>query len=535
MKKYYSVVLSFAIATTGIGGLHAKDLPEYDPESCTSIMVGKKATTDGSVITSHTCDGNYRTWIDIVPATDYGHDTTAVVVKGRMHTDHKGGARGMKTVGEIPQPGKTYSFVNTAYPCLNEKQLGMGETTISGRKELVNPDGMFNIEELERLALQRCTTAREAISLMGELIKDYGYGDWGECLTIADPQEVWHFEVFGEGPDNIGGVWAAVRIPDDEIGVSANIPRIGRIDRKDKNNVMASENAEEVAKKLGLWDGKGEFNWWKAFAGANYLGEKKNYSVRELFIMQQLAPSLGLTAEIEELPISIKPDAKVDVTEVMKLLTSTYEGTDLDCTRNLLITRKNRETQQIDTIVSPAANPWMTRDMSTMLNGIKEGTVSTHRTVSVPQCSYSTVIQLRSWLPDDVGGIVWLSLDNPGQSPRIPVFSGTTKLPAAFDVCGQIRYDENSAIWPFRRANKLATVRYGATRAEMEEAQNHFMEKGQAELPYVESRYAKILEEEGQEAARKFLTGYTADFAGAATSRWNELGNAFWTRYARGF
>lgn len=535
MRKVTIAGLTMSIIAMGALTLRAKNLPEYDPESCTSIMVGKKASTDGSVMTSHTCDGNYRTWINVEPGTNYDHDTTAVVVKGRMHTDHKGGARGMKTVGEVPQPGKTYRFLNTAYPCLNEKQLGIGETTISGRKELVNEDGMFNIEELERLALQRCTTAREAIQLMGELVKEYGYGDWGECLTIADKEEVWHFEVFGEGPDKIGGVWAAVRIPDDEIGVSANIPRIGRIDRKDKKNVMASENAEEVAKKLGFWDGKEEFNWWKAFAGANYLGQKKNYSVRELFIMQQLAPSLGLTDEIEELPISIKPDAKVDVTDVMKLLTSTYEGTDLDGTRNLKVARKNRETQEVDTIISPAANPWMTRDMSTMLNGIKPGTVSTNRTVSVPQCSYSTVIQLRSWLPDDVGGVVWLALDNPGQSPRIPIFCGTTELPAAFDVCGQIRYDENSAIWPFRRANKLATVRYGATRQVMEEAFNHFMEKGQAEMPYVEVRYAKILEEQGEDAARKFLTGYTADFAGAAISKWNELGNSFWTKFARGF
>ena len=76
---------------------------------------------------------------------------------------------------------------------------------------------MFMIEELQRVALQRCTTAREAIRLMGDLIKQYGYGDSGECLTIADPDEVWHFEVFGEGKDNIGGVWAAVRIPDDHV------------------------------------------------------------------------------------------------------------------------------------------------------------------------------------------------------------------------------------------------------------------------------------------------------------------------------
>ena len=100
----------------------------------------------------------------------------------------------------------TYRFLDTAYPCLNERQLAIGETTYSGLDTLCNPDGMFMIEELERVALQRCSTAREAITLMGELIKEYGYGDSGECLTIADPKEVWIFEVQGEGKDKKGGV-----------------------------------------------------------------------------------------------------------------------------------------------------------------------------------------------------------------------------------------------------------------------------------------------------------------------------------------
>ena len=128
--------------------LSAQSQPAYvdssiEPGSCTSLMVGRKATTDGSVITSHTCDGNYRTWVDIVKGTNLDHDTTANVYEGRMHTDFAGSMDKVKLKGTVPQPGKTYTFLNTSYPCLNEKQLGMGETTISGRKELRNPNGMF--------------------------------------------------------------------------------------------------------------------------------------------------------------------------------------------------------------------------------------------------------------------------------------------------------------------------------------------------------------------------------------------------------
>lgn len=105
----------------------------------------------------------------------------------------------------------------------------------------------------------------------------------------------------------------------------------------------------------------------------------------------------------------------------MALLRQTYEGTQWDVTRNLKVVKKDRKTGQTDTIISPKANPWMRPDEVQMLNGIKEGAVKSYRNIAVPQCAYSTVIQLRSWLPDAVGGICWFSMDNPGQSPRVPI------------------------------------------------------------------------------------------------------------------
>lgn len=536
MKKLFTLVLVLCSCQCGVmaqgGGIQE---PVLNPESCTSIMVGKKASADGSVMTSHTCDSNYRTWMEIVAGATYENDTTTSIYSGGMHTEKANGREGMVLKGTIPQARSTYQFLNTAYPCLNEKQLGIGETTISGRKELVNKNGMFMIEELQRIALQRCTTARDAIRTMGELVAKYGYGDWGECLTIADPNEVWHFEVFGEGPDKIGGVWAAIRIPDDHVGVSANIPRISKVDPKDTDNCMASANVFDVAKKLGFWDGKKPFRFWEAYGGGNYSGELKSFSIREYFILNKLAPSLGLSYDAEELPISVKPEKAVAATDVMALLSETYEGTEYDMTRNLKVAVARKGSDEKDTIVSPAANPWMTRDMVSMLNGVKEGAVKSYRLVAVPQCSYSTVIQLRSWLPDAVGGVVWMSYDNPAQSPRIPIFCGTTDLPACFEQCGQHRFRDDAAVWSYRRANKLATVRWGATRDMMNTSIAHFVDKGQNELPFVESQYKKLAETKGEEAARAYLTGYTADFAGATLLRWQEMGDTFWTMFERGF
>lgn len=502
--------------------------------SCTSIMVGKKASADGSVMTSHTCDSWYRTWMQIVPAKEYKNDTVTAIYDGRMHTQSPQDSTKMYRKGIIPQVKKTYRYLDTAYPCLNEKQLAIGETTISGRDTLRNKKGMFMIEELERIVLERCSTARQAITLMGELVKKYGYGDSGECLTIADKYEVWIFEIFGEGPKNIGGVWAAVRIPDEHIAVSANISRIGTIDVNNKDMYMASDNVFDVAKKLKLWDGKEEFCFWKVYSGGNYFGEKKNYSVREHYIMNALAPSLCLSDTVENLPLSVKPDKKVSVKDVSMLLGSYYEGSDKNLSARHLIPNPKRKDKngnivenEPDSIVSPVSNPWMRPDEINMYYAMGDSVMKNIRTVSVPWCAYSTVIQLRSWLPDEVGGVAWIALDNPGESPRFPVFCGNTELPQMLQVCGQHSERDDAALWHFRKTNRMATLRWGTYREMIESAREYFIDKGLREIPFVVEQWQTINSEDSKKAT-DILNGYTADFFGATVMRWDEMARKLW-------
>ena len=509
--------------------------------SCTSIMVGRKASADGSVMTSHTCDSWYRTWMQIVPARDYERDTVTAIYEGRMHTQSAQDSTKLYRRGVIPQVRHTFRYLDTAYPCLNEKQLAIGETTVSGRDTLQNKKGMFMVEELERIALERCSTAREAIRLMGDLVKTYGYGDSGECLTIADKNEVWIFEVFGEGPKKIGGVWAAVRIPDDEVAVSANISRIGRLDLSNPDRYMASENVFDVAKKLKLWDGKSEFSFWKAYSGENYFHEKKNYSVREHFIMSQLAPSLCLSDTIEELPLSVKPDTLVSAEQVMRLLGSYYEGTPKNLSGRHLIPNPKRKDKQgnlvenePDSIVSPFSNPWMRPDEINMYYAMGDSVMKNIRTVSVPWCAYSTVIQLRAWLPDEVGGVAWVALDNPGESPRFPIFSGTKSLPQLLQTCGQHVERDDAALWHYRKANRLATIRWGTYRKMIESARDYFIQKGQRELPFVEQTWQQLNNTDSKQA-QQMLDGYTADFFGATIQRWDDMARQLWRQLWAGF
>ncbi|HZX11458.1 MAG TPA: C69 family dipeptidase [Acidobacteriota bacterium] len=509
----------------------AKENIEANFQGCTSIMAGRLATTDGSVITAHSCDGNYRTWVEIESGQSYSEGATTKVYHGLLHTETSWDQRGVMEQGEIPQAKKTYAFLNTAYPCMNEKQLAIGETTIGGRRELRNSEGMFYIEELQRIALQRCTKAKEAIKLIGKLVKEYGYCDRGECLTFADPKEVWHFEIFGAGPLEIGAVWAAVRIPDDHVGVSANIPRIGELDLNDPDHYMASDNVYSLAQEMGWWDPEGgkPFKFWEAYSG------RKPFSTREYFVLSAVAPSLNLSMDSEELPFSVKPDKKISVRDVMALYRQTYQGTELDMTKNLMV--KKRRSDEL--ILSPIVNPWMNWDFIGLLNTIKPGIVEPARTIAISGCSYSEVLQCRDWLPDEVGGIAWLAFDNPGQSPRIPVFAGVTELPPSFEIGAQHRFRTDSACWAFRRANRLSQVRWGVAGKYIKEAISEFEEKAFTDLPMIEKKVKELHStgnsEENMKKIKEYLTKYTNDFSRAAMHKYWELGDMFWGMFGRGF
>ena len=510
---------------------------EYlEGKNCTTIMVGHKASTDGSVITSHTCDSRYRTWVTVEPAADHKPGTMHKVYKGTMFTETPKSMEGVELAGEIPEVAHTYAYLNTAYPCMNEKQLAIGESTFSGPDTLVNKKGMFNIEELERIVLQRCDNARDAIHLIGDLVKQYGYGDGGECISIADKKEVWEFEIMGEGTDKVGGIWVAQRVPDDEVAINGNIARIGKLDRKNSDYFICSNNIEVVAKKYGLWDGKGDFIWWKAFTSS--YGNGKNHREREWYVFNELAPSLHLSIDSTELPFSVKPEKKVDVRKVMELFRADYEGTVLDLTQNLLYAREQKDDSGNivrDTVINPYANPWMSRTRIGMYNYLKPGSVTFYRGIAMSWCSYSTVIQCRGWLPDEIGGVCWFSVENPAESPRIPIFAGETRLPAGFEICGHFRYNDDAVLWQYRKANKLAQVCWGVTKPIIQKNVIRYEDKAFAELPGLENHVKSLLKDDKKDEVVILLNHYTADFAGATRQTWAEMEHTFWEKFWTGF
>ena len=532
MKKSFLTAAVLTLTSLSFAQNRLADSPDFENTGleCTSLMVGRDASGTGSVITSHTCDGVSHTWVNIVPAADHKPGEMTPIRKNWRKTRFPADTVGIKVVGMIPQAAHTYAYVNTGYPCLNEKQVGIGETTFSGPDTLINRKSPLLIEELCRLALERCDNARDAIKLMGSLAEQYGYGDGGECLTVADKNEVWQFEITGNGKHATGAIWAAQRIPDDHIGMSANIPRIGRIDRTDTDFFMASDNLEEVAKAHGLWDGESEFVFWKVIRTDYAKG--KNFREREFIVFSQLAPSLGLSYDMDEIPFSVKPDSTVNARKVMEVLRGTYEGTDFDMCKDWLIDVPEKDGVPAHKEISPVANPWLTNNTRNTLNTIAPGVIEFHRTLAVAWCAYSTVIELRRDFPDEIGGICWYAVDNPAQSPHIPIFSGTTSLPEAFNRCGHKQYDADCVLWQFRRANKLATLSWQTTKKDFNASVLKMEDFAFDTLARTEEAYKKA---KSAKAKSGILNECTATVHSEAVKEWKDMEAKYWSMFGRGF
>lgn len=507
MKKLLALVTCCLLSIYGYAQAH------YG--SCTSILVTKGASFDGSVMTAHSCDSNYRTWLTMEPRKTFQKGDKEEIKRGLLHTEEPYDIRNTSVTGSIPAPeSETHRFLNVAYPCMNEKQLAMGETTTDGKKELVNKEGMFVIEELERVALQRCDNARDAIKLMGSLAEEYGYGDWGECLTVIDKNEAWQFEIYGTGKSGKkpGAMWVAQRVPDGEVAVSANVPRIGVVDFK-SDMFMYSKDLKERAKELGLWDGKSEFKFYPMVT--NY---KKNFMWREYFILRTMAPSLNLKYEDEEMPFSVKPDKKVTPEVMFALYRETYDGTELDQVRNLKIGVKKGDV--VDSIAP--ISTFMPTNVRTLLNKLKPGCAPRIRTIAVIQCSYSHVVRLRGWLPDEVGGVAYISFDNPAQSPRVPIYAGQTELPKGFEICGQKRYRPEAAVWKFRETNRLATVCWDRSAPMVREAVSLYEKKMMKESEELEAEAVRLIKEGKKDEAVKLLNDYCKELSAAEQHAWKE-------------
>ncbi len=525
------LIIFFGFQTAGIMGQMRADWEGGYPDGCTSITCGRLATVDGSVITSHTDDSHRtRSWIDVVPAAKHAAGETEAIYKRVPCDSFAMPTYAHEKVGEIPQVEYTYGYINTAYPCINDHQLAIGESTFGGREVLQSDNGLIDCQQLYKLMLERCTTAREAIRLADELTKEYGWIDYGECMTIADKNEVWHLEMVGPGKGNRGAVWVAQRVPDDHIAVNANASTIKEIDLNDPDHFMASENIFDMAADSGWWK-KGEEPFRFCYAYAPHSRTSFASRRREWRVFDLVAPSRHFDANQENFPFSVKPDEKVSLEKLVSIFKDYYEGTPYNFVKDLTVADDSGKM-----VISPLANPFMPYDGNKLFRINGGWGWRGERTIARWYTMYATIIQCRNWLPDEIGGVVWLAMDNVASSIYVPVYCSVTDLPAPYKTPGRTKgYTTQSAWWAFNRLGTLTAQRWGDMRHDVEAVWNPWQQELFDNQAAVEQTAMELYNPKKPHKTREFLTNYTNEWGTKAVNKAWELGDWIWTKYDEKF
>lgn len=519
--------------------------------SCTVIAVGKKASADGSVIISHT-DAGPNSRIFYVPGKTYKPGEMASVYWGITETGRPLNDDG-RVLGEIPQVEKTYGYFQSAYSHMNEYQLGIAESTTAQRDELAstleNGKQIMTIEQAMIFALQRYKKAKEATQFIGDLMTKYGFlpsCDGSETLVIADTDEVWVFEVFGVGsgwtPESKkpGAIWAAQRLPEDQATMIPNWSIIKEINVKDKQNFMVSSNYMQAAIDRGWYNpslGK-PFIWQDIYAPLpeeyatsrfwlfyhTFTPNLKHWPDRMLDPtnpFKGMQPYYQVVEPLSIYPFAATPEKKISVQEVMAFQRSTFEGTIYDMTSYpewLVPDGKGGY------IKSPLATPFPGCEMRKLIKQTYRRPVARHRG------HYGMVMQLRSWLPNEIGGVYWVYLDNPYFSPYVPIYAGNLSVAETYNIYDPNKYDEKSARWAIDFVDNLANLRFQDIATDVRAVRDPFeaeMFNGQRGI----EDEALTLYKKDSESAREFLTNYSNGKMNRVTEMFLNLRDQIITKY----
>lgn len=556
-NRILSGFILFALAVTGpwvSTGAPATD--GVKQEGCTVIGVGRNATVDGSVITSHSdCCSECR--IQVIPGKAFPKGSMAAVHWGMVYFGAEDDRRALplgdfgKVIGRIPQAEKTFTYFHTGYSQMNERQLAIGESTCSQRTELDVPyiEGLtrqiMTVEQAQVFALQRCATAREAVELIGSLMEKYGFlpsCGGSEALCIADPRELWTMEICSVGPEwtpesgKPGAIWVARRVPDDHVVVIANYFRIREVDLEDPD-FLASPNCVQEAVDRGWYDPKSgrPFIWQEAFAPPIREG---NLS-RMWLIHSTLAPSLKpwpkrtlkdaagpSTLYVQPLegaafyPFSFKPEKKLTVRDVIAFQRSVFEDTIYDMTRDpaWAVPGGDGKLER-----SPMASPFISPELERVLR------IRHHRTIATQ--GYGMVAQLRGWLPDAVGGIYWFYVDNPFVSPYVPVYAGVTDVSPLYKTYDHREYSESSARWAVDLVEKLMLLRWQPAMKDLRVARDPVESGFFEEQAAVDARAVELLKRDPAGAA-KYLTDLTVSRMEKLVNVYRDLAKKLLTKYS---
>ncbi len=479
--------------------------------ACSNLIVGKKASVDGSVMVSYNAD-------------DYGmfghlcHYPAGTHPKGSMRQiyDWDSGVYH----GEIEEAPVTYNVIGN----INEFQLSIGETTYGGREEMVDSTGILDYGSLIYVTLQRAKTAREAISVMTSLVEKYGYNSEGETFSICDPNEAWIMEMQGTGACSKGVVWVAMRIPDDAICAHANQSRIGKFNMKDKKNVLYSKNVISYARKMGWFNGKdSEFSWKNTYAFPDFSGRRFcDARVWSFFnhyaddFDRYLPWALGKDKDAEDMPLWIVPNRKLSVADVENGMRDHYEGTALAL-----------DTTSIGGGVYEM--PYRPTPLTFTVDGKQ---YFNERPISTQQTAFTFVSQLRSWLPREIGGVLWFGNDDANMVAYTPVYCGNTVQPACYNTKGAdaVTFSSDNAFWLCNMVSNMVYPRYSQLFPELKAVRDSLETSYFANQTSIEKQAADLYQTD-KAAALKLLNNYSNTKADEMLASWKRLATRIIVKY----
>jgi dipeptidase len=483
-----------------------------DALACTSILVTKGASADGSTMITYAADSHdLYGELYFTPAGVHPFGAMREIVEWDTG----------KTLGRIPQAAATYQVVGN----MNEMQVAITESTWGGRKELKGPAGIIDYGSLIWIALERSKTAREAVEVMAKLTDEFGYASTGESFSIADPNEAWIMEMIGKGEKKKGAVWVAVKLPDGTISAHANQPRVRQFVQNDPKNVVYAKDVISFARENGWFDGKDEdFSFADVYSplrGSTLRG----CDARVWSVFRRAAPSLNLSSDwvlavpgAKPLPLSVKPDRKLTTKDVMELMRDHFQGTELDMTK--------------DIGAGPFLLPYRWRPMGFKVGGVD---YVNERAISTQQTGYSLVAQMRSFLPNPVGGVLWFGVDDTYSTVYTPIYASTREVPKSFAVgtadFGAFSWD--SAFWVFNFVSNWAYSRYSDMIQDVRRVQGELEGRFLAEQPEIEKAAMKLYAD-SPAAARDYLTAYSVKTAEGVVARWRKLGEFLLWKYIDG-
>ncbi|WP_068473661.1 dipeptidase [Saccharicrinis aurantiacus] len=480
-------------------------------EACTNFLVTKGASADGSTIISYAADSHDlfgelyywpgQIWEDDAMLKIYEWDTG-------------------KFLGEIKQAKETYTVIGN----MNEHQVTIAETTFGGRKELSDSTGIMDYGSLIYIALQRSKSAKEAIKVMTDLVEEYGYYSSGESFSIGDKDELWIMEMIGKGAGNKGAVWVAQRIPDGMVSGHANQARITNFPFKDTENCLYSKDVISFAKKQGYFEGKDkDFSFADAYAPLDF-GALRFCEARVWAGFRIMNPEMDKYESFikgessERMPLWMKPANKVSYRDIQNIMRDHFEGTSLDMSK--------------DTGAGPFKAPYRFRPLTWEVDGQE---YFNERAIATQQTGFSFVAQMRSWLPDAIGGILWFGVDDAATTVYVPMYCGINAIPTEFEVGNGslLDFSWESAFWVFNWVSNQAYGRYNLMIEDIEKVQLALENKFE-NFTSATDIAAKSLYEVNPDLAKDYLTEYSLNQSSITVKEWKHLGEFLMVKFLDG-